>query len=150
MGIGNMLSVFDISGSGLSAERMRMNVIANNIANANATDTPEGGPYRREQVEFAAVLNESMKNGGVNGVNGAERLGGVKVKGIVKSQDPFTVQYMPGHPKADAKGFVNMPNVAVATEMVDLITASRAYEANLAVINSSKDMSTKALSIIGR
>ena len=63
MGMGNMLSVFDISGSGLSAERMRMNVIANNIANANATDTPEGGPYRREQVEFAAVLNESMKMG---------------------------------------------------------------------------------------
>ena len=147
MGMGNMLSVFDISGSGLSAERMRMNVIANNIANANATDTPEGGPYRREQVEFAAVLNESMKNGGVNG---AERLGGVKVKGIVKSQDPFTVQYMPGHPKADAKGFVNMPNVTMATEMVDLITASRAYEANLAVINSSKDMSNRALSIIGR
>jgi len=149
MGIGNMLSVFDISGSGLSAERMRMNVIANNIANANATDTPEGGPYRREQVEFAAVLNESMKNG-VNSVNGAERLGGVKVKGIVKSQDPFSVQYMPGHPNADAKGFVNMPNVAVATEMVDLITASRSYEANLAVINSSKDMNNKALSIIGR
>ncbi|MBI5308031.1 MAG: flagellar basal body rod protein FlgC [Planctomycetes bacterium] len=147
MGIGNMLSVFDISGSGLSAERMRMNVIANNIANANATDTPEGGPYRREQVEFAAVLNESMKNGGVNG---AERLGGVKVKGIVKSQDPFTVQYMPGHPKADAKGFVSMPNIQVATEMVDLITASRSYEANLAVINSSKDMNNKALSIIGR
>lgn len=147
MGIDNMLSVFDISGSGLAAERVRMNVIANNIANANATDTPEGGPYRREQVEFSAILNESMKSGGING---AERLGGVKIKGIVKSQDPFTVQYMPGHPKADAKGFVNMPNIAVATEMVDLITASRSYEANLAVINSSKDMSTKALSIIGR
>lgn len=147
MGIDNMLSVFDISGSGLAAERVRMNVIANNIANANATDTPEGGPYRREQVEFSAILNESMKSGGINGV---ERLGGVKIKGIVKSQDPFTVQYMPGHPKADAKGFVNMPNIAVATEMVDLITASRSYEANLAVINSSKDMSTKALSIIGR
>ncbi|MEK7289697.1 MAG: flagellar basal body rod protein FlgC [Planctomycetota bacterium] len=149
MGIGNMLSVFDISGSGLSAERVRMNVIANNIANANATDTPEGGPYRREQVEFSAVLNE-LQNGGVKGVNGSERLGGVKVKGIVKSQDPFSVQYMPGHPKADAKGFVNMPNVQVATEMVDLITASRSYEANLAVINSTKDMNAKALSLIGR
>ncbi|MEK6728814.1 MAG: flagellar basal body rod protein FlgC [Planctomycetota bacterium] len=149
MGIGNMLSVFDISGSGLSAERMRMNVIANNIANANATDTPEGGPYRREQVEFSAVLNE-LQNGGSKGISGSERLGGVKVKGIVKSQDPFSVQYMPGHPKADAKGFVNMPNVQVATEMVDLITASRSYEANLAVINSTKDMNAKALSLIGR
>ncbi len=149
MGMGKILSAFDISCSGLSAERMRMNVIANNIANANATDTPEGGPYRREQVEFSAVLNE-LQNGGFAGISGSERLGGVKVKGIVKSQDPFSVQYMPGHPKADAKGFVNMPNVQVATEMVDLITASRSYEANLAVINSTKDMNTKALSLIGR
>lgn len=149
MGMGKILSAFDISCSGLSAERMRMNVIANNIANANATDTPEGGPYRREQVEFSAVLNE-LQNGVAKGVSGSERLGGVKVKGIVKSQDPFSVQYMPGHPKADAKGFVNMPNVQVATEMVDLITASRSYEANLAVINSTKDMNSKALSLIGR
>ena len=147
MGIDNMFSVFDISGSGLSAERVRMNVIANNIANANATETPEGGPYRREQVEFSSLLSKAMKN---SDIKGAERLGGVKVQQIVKSEEPFNKVFIPGHPKADANGFVNMPNVSVMMEMVDLVTASRAYEANLAVINSSKDMNNKALSIIGK
>ena len=147
MSIDNMFSVFDISGSGLSAERVRMNVIANNIANANATETPEGGPYRREQVEFSSLLSKAMKN---SDIKGAERLGGVKVQQIVKSAEPFNKVYIPGHPKADANGFVNMPNVSVMMEMVDMVTASRAYEANLAVINSSKDMNNKALSIIGK
>ena len=147
MGIDNMLSIFDISGSGLSAERIRMNVIANNIANANATETPEGGPYRREQVEFSSIFNKAMKN---NDIKGAERLGGVKVQRIVRSDEPFNKVYIPGHPKADAKGFVDMPNVSVIMEMVDLVTATRSYEANLAVINSSKDMSSRALSIIGK
>src|SRR5574337_703804 len=147
MGMESMFSAFDISGSGLSAERIRMNVIANNIANANATETPEGGPYRREQVEFSSALNETMKNGTIKGT---ERLGGVKVQQIVKSTEPFNKVYIPGHPKADAKGFVNMPNVSVMMEMVDLVTATRSYEANLAVINSSKDMNNRALSIIGK
>ena len=75
MGIDNMFSVFDISGSGLSAERVRMNVIANNIANANATETPEGGPYRREQVEFSSLLSKAMKN---SDIKGAERLGALR------------------------------------------------------------------------
>ncbi|KKO18276.1 MAG: flagellar basal body rod protein FlgC [Candidatus Brocadia sp.] len=147
MGMENMFSVFDISSSGLSAERIRMNVIANNIANANATETLEGGPYRREQVEFSSVLNKTMRN---NNIKGTERLGGVKVQRIVKSNEPFNRIYIPGHPKADAKGFVDMPNVSVMMEMVDLVTATRSYEANLAVINSTKDMSSRALSIIGK
>lgn len=147
MGMENMFSVFDISSSGLSAERIRMNVIANNIANANATETLEGGPYRREQVEFSSVLNKTMRN---NNIKGTERLGGVKVQRIVKSNEPFNRIYIPGHPKADAKGFVDMPNVSVIMEMVDLVTATRSYEANLAVINSTKDMSSRALSIIGK
>lgn len=147
MGMDSMFSIFDISGSGLSAERIRMNVIANNIANANATETPEGGPYRREQVEFLSVFNTAMRNGNLNG---AERVGGVKVQKIVKSTEPFNKVYIPGHPKADAKGFVEMPNVNVMMEMVDLVTATRSYEANLAVMNSSKDMNNRALSIIGK
>ncbi|MEP9412119.1 MAG: flagellar basal body rod protein FlgC [Candidatus Brocadia sp.] len=147
MGIDSTLSVLDISGSGLSAERIRMNVIANNIANANATETPEGGPYRREQVEFSSVLNRTMQK---SNVKGTERLGGVKVQRILKSTEPFNRVYIPGHPKADAKGFVEMPNVSVMMEMVDLVTATRSYEANLAVINSSKEMNNRALSIIGK
>lgn len=147
MGMDSVLSVFDISSSGLSAERIRMNVIANNIANANATETPEGGPYRREQVEFSSVLNKTIQKGDVKGT---ERLGGVKVQRILKSTEPFNKVYLPGHPKADAKGFVEMPNVSVMMEMVDLVTATRSYEANLAVINSSKEMNNRALSIIGK
>jgi flagellar basal-body rod protein FlgC len=147
MGMDSMFSIFDISGSGLSAERVRMNVIANNIANASSTDSPEGGPYRKEQVEFQSLLNDTMKN---SMVEGSERLGGVKVKGVIKSAEPFNKIYIPGHPKADENGYVEMPNVNVMTEMVDLVTASRSYEANLAVINSSKDMSNRALSIIGK
>lgn len=147
MGVENMFSVLDISSSGLSAERIRMNVIANNIANANATETPEGGPYRRELVEFSSILNKTMKN---NNIKGAERLGGVKVQRIMKSNEPFNKVYNPGHPKADTKGFVDMPNVSVMMEMVDLVTATRSYEANLAVINSTKDMSNRALTIIGK
>ncbi len=147
MGMNNVFSAFDISASGLAAERIRMNVIANNIANANTTDGPEGGPYRKEQVVFSSVLNQAMKN---TDVKGMERLGGVKVQNIIKSTEPFNKIYIPGHPKADEKGFVEMPNVNTVSEMVDLVTASRSYEANLAVINSAKDMSNKALSIIGR
>ncbi len=147
MGTDGIFSVFDISSSGLSAERVRMNVIANNIANANATETPEGGPYRKEQVEFASVLNRTVDSGNIKGM---ERLGGVKVQKIIKSMEPFNKVFIPGHPKADEKGFVEMPNVSVMTEMVDLITSTRAYEANLAVINSSKDMANRALSIIGK
>ncbi len=147
MGMNNVFSAFDISASGLAAERIRMNVIANNIANANTTDGPEGGPYRKEQVVFSSVLNQAMKNSNVKGM---ERLGGVKVQNVIKSTEPFNKIYIPGHPKADEKGMVEMPNVNTVSEMVDLVTASRSYEANLAVINSAKDMSNKALSIIGR
>ncbi|MBM4055527.1 MAG: flagellar basal body rod protein FlgC [Planctomycetes bacterium] len=147
MGMDNVFSALDISASGLTAERIRMNVIANNIANANATKSPDGGPYRREQVEFQSVLNEAS---GMNDLEGMERLGGVKVSKIMKSKEPFNKVFVPGHPQADENGFVEMPNVNIATEMVDLVTASRSYEANLAVINSSKDITNQALSIIGR
>lgn len=146
MSFDKVFSALDISASGLTAERIRMNVIANNIANANATQTPEGGPYKREQVEFISVLKDEMSCS----IKGAERLGGVKVNKIFQSKEPFNNVYIPGHPQADDKGFVKMPNVNVTMEMVDLVTATRAYEANLAVINSSKDMTNKALSIIGK
>ncbi|WP_347273988.1 flagellar basal body rod protein FlgC [Candidatus Kuenenia sp.] len=147
MGISKVFSALDISATGLTAERIRMNVIANNIANANATNSPDGGPYRREQVEFQSILNKAAN---LSDIDGMERLGGVKVSNIMKSNEPFNKVFIPGHPQADENGFVEMPNVNIATEMVDLVTASRSYEANLAVINSSKDITNQALSIIGR
>ena len=141
-----IFSVLDISASGLSAERMRMNVIANNLANAQSTESPDGGPYRREQVEFASLLRRSLDNH----IPGEELLGGVKVRGIVKSTEPFSKIYMPGHPKADKDGMVEMPNVSVVNEMVDMVTASRAYEANLAVMTTSKEMINKTLNAFSR
>ncbi len=134
-----MFSVFNISASGLTAERLRMDIISNNIANANSTRTESGGPYRRELPVFATILERELaKNTVANGV---------KVVGIVKDNSPFKMVYDPGHPDSNAQGYVEMPNVEVVKEMVDLITASRAYEANIAVINAAKNAAAKALEI---
>ena len=139
-------SALDISASGLSAERMRMSVIASNIANAQVTETPDGGPYKRQQVEFASELKRSMMSGSAKNAD----LSGVKVKGIVDSKEPPNIMYIPGHPKADKDGFVRMPNVSISREMVDLMAASRSYEANTAVISTLRKMTDKALNIIRR
>ena len=140
------LSVLDISGSGLTAERIKMGVIASNIANAQVTETSDGGPYKRKEVEFATVLNKSM----IGGKNHKLMLNGVNIKGITESKSPPNLVHMPGHPQANKDGFVSMPNVSVAKEMVDMISASRAYEANTSVISSFRKMSERALSIIRR
>src|SRR3569833_4595604 len=129
-----------ISASGMTAERLRMDVIANNIANANTTRTAGGGPYRRQEVlyssggsSFGDMLESRMGNGSAT-------LHGVNVKGIVQDQTPFKQVYDPGHPDADAQGYVSMPNVDSVTEMVDLISASRAYEANVTAMSSAKTL----------
>ena len=139
-------SALDISASGLSAERMRMSVIASNIANAQVTETPDGGPYKRQQVEFASELKRSMMRSSAKNAN----LSGVKVKGVVDSKESPNIMYIPGHPKADKEGFVRMPNVSISREMVDLMAASRSYEANTAVISTLRKMADKALNIIRR
>jgi flagellar basal-body rod protein FlgC len=141
-----VFSGLDISASGLSAERMRMSVIANNIANAQVTETPDGGPYKRQQVEFANELKRAMLGRSVKNAN----LSGVKVKGIAESKEAPNIMYIPGHPKADENGFVKMPNVSISKEMVDLIAASRSYEANTAVISTFRKMAERALNIIRR
>jgi flagellar basal-body rod protein FlgC len=138
-----LFSVFDISSSGLSAERTRMTVIANNIANAQTTRTPEGGPYRRQLVVFSAALDEEL----ARQRRGEPPLCGVQVARIVRSTEPFQRIYMPGHPDADAEGYVAMPNVNTVYEMVDMMSASRAYQANLAVINTFREMLSRTLAI---
>ncbi len=140
------LSVLDISASGLSAERVKMGVIASNIANAQVTETSNGGPYKRKEVEFATVLNKSL----IGGKNHELMLNGVRIKGVTESKSPPNMVHMPGHPQANKDGFVSMPNVSVAKEMVDMIAASRSYEANTSVITSFRKMSERALSIIRR
>ncbi len=129
----------DISASGMSAERQRMEVVAHNIANANSTSTPEGGPYRRQQLVFAAALDAT---GAVDG------LGGVEVVGMRADATPGPKIKMPGHPNADADGMVEMPNVKLPNEMVDLITASRSYEANLKALTTFKQMIEQTLQLL--
>lgn len=129
---------FDISASGLSAQRLRMDTIANNLANVNTTRTERGGPYRRQMPVFQAREDFAAR---------MTRLQGVRAVAIVEDTDPPRLVYDPAHPDADADGYVRMPNVNVVTEMVDMISASRAYEANIAALNAAKAMAMKALEI---
>jgi flagellar basal-body rod protein FlgC len=133
-----------ISASGLSAERVRMEVIANNIANANTTRTEDGGPYERRRVIFETVLHDAA-NGNPAGFG---ELQGVRVAGIQRdSSDPILI-YQPGHPDANPDGYVSMPNINLANEMVDLITANRGYEANLRVMRSFREMIQQTLVLL--
>jgi flagellar basal-body rod protein FlgC len=145
-----MFDAFDISASALTAERMRMDVTAENLANAQTTRTANGGPYRRKEV----VLQEVEQGGGFAGSlrtamgAGSGRPGGVEVAGIAEDSSPNKMVYDPGHPDADANGYVAMPNVDSVTEMVDLISASRAYEANVTAMQSAKTMFSKTLDLL--
>lgn len=140
MGFGNILSTTDVSATGLAAERLRMEVIANNIANANTTRTSEGGPFRRREVVFATAL-EGLAN---------DEFGGVRVAGIQPDDSELPRVYRPGHPDADDGGYVTMPNVSLSNEMVDLITASRAYDANLRSLRTFRELVENALSLLQR
>lgn len=136
------MSMFDalrISASGMTAERLRMDVIAENLANANTTRTPGGGPYQRKEVVLEA---------GAGGASFADALAGVRVAAIVPDPSPPRRVYDPGHPDADAQGYVTLPNVSPVTEMVDLITASRGYEADVQAMNAAKQMFLRALDIL--
>ncbi len=135
------LTALDISGSGLHAERIRMNVIANNLANANSTRTPEGGPFRRQMVVLRGIEVKDPDN--------IQNLG-VQVTGVVDDLRPFPLVYNPGHPDANADGYVQMPNVSTVEEMVDMITALRAYEANITAIGINKVMVSQSLNIIAQ
>ncbi len=143
MAFEDLLSATGISASGLSAERLRMEVVANNIANAFSTRSANGGPFRRREVLFAAVLNQHLRPR----VPGTEQLGGVRIVGIEEDLSEFNRVHNPGHPDADAEGYVLMPNVQLPIEMVNLITASRAYEANLRVLQSFRQMAEQSFSL---
>lgn len=144
MSLDRMFGAMNISASGAAAERLRMEVVANNIANASSTRTPEGGPFRRHDVVFATVLREQMNSG----VPEHQRLGGVRVLGIVEDPSELPRVYNPGHPDADQDGMVTMPNVKLPIEMVNLVTATRAYEANLRMMQSFREMAEQSISLI--
>lgn len=131
----SVFSSIDVSATGLSAERLRMEVIANNVANANSTSGPGGTPFRRQEVVFAAAMNDAQK-------------GGVEVVGIQEDTSELPKIYKPSHPHADANGFVTMPNVVVANEMVDMMVANRSYEANLNAIKTYQQMAQNTLELL--
>lgn len=142
------LKALDTGASALTAQRLRMDTISQNIANANTTRTENGTPYRRKVVLFQekegnAPFSEYLKN-----AEGAASAGnGVRVSSIVEDNAPFKMVYDPGNPEANEQGYVEMPNVDIVTEMVNMISATRSYEANVTAINSTKSMSIKALEI---
>jgi flagellar basal-body rod protein FlgC len=127
------MSSIDTSASGLSAQRKRLDLIAENIANAETTRTSRGGPYRRKAPVFFALPNGKGT--------------GVRVLGVIEDPRPPRMEHRPGHPDADANGYVAMPNVNVLEEMVDMVSATRSYEANVAALNNAKAMVRKALEI---
>lgn len=141
-----MLRLLDISASGLSAQRLRMDIIADNIANAQTTRPAGEAPFYRRYPVFAPLGAESF--GALLNRQMGRQQPGVKVASIAEDRvTPGESIYDPGHPHADGNGYVQMPNVNVVNEMVNMISASRAYEANVTVINATKSMAAKALEI---
>ncbi len=136
----------ETSASGLTAERLRMDLISENVANANTTRTDNGEPYRRQFPIFMEREGTQVPPF-AGGTSGGGEGKGVRVLAIGNDPSPFKKVHDPSHPDADEKGYVSLPNVNVIREMVDLITASRAYEANITVLNSAKGMMTKAIEI---
>lgn len=137
-----MLSALNASASALNAERARIEVAVSNLANAESTRGADGQPYRRRDVVLAAVPQNSFED--ALGQAGAV---GVQVVGIVEDQAPFRRRYDPSHPDADGEGFVAMPNVDTPEEMVNMLSASRAYQANLSAIGLMRELVQKALEI---
>jgi len=131
----SLFSIFDILGSAMTAQSKRLNVSASNMANADSVVGPDGEPYRARQVVFR-----------VNQAPGQE-IGGVQVSDVVESNAPDRMVYEPGNPLADARGYVRMPNVDVVGEMVNTISASRSYQANVEVLNTAKALMLKTLTL---
>lgn len=141
----SFFTAIDASASGLTAERLRLDTIANNIANINTTRTPQGGPYRRQQVVFESALqDQGLWTKGARGSLGS----GVRVAGIAADNSPPIMVYNPEHPDANQEGYVATPSINIVREMVDLISASRSYEANITALNAAKSMTMRSLDIL--
>ena len=161
----NFLNSFDISGYGLSAQRVRVNVISSNIANAQTTRTEEGGPYKRREVVFKAINFNDVYNNALSQTTQSHRyedpldegefgkkvnpaIMSVEVEKIVRDDSKPKMKYDPKHPDADANGYVAYPNINPVIEMADLVEATRSYQANVAAFQSSKEMANSAISLL--
>lgn len=137
----SLLTAIDVNASGLKAQRQRVEVSSANLANSQTTRTEEGGPYRRKDVIFQAVSFGNAFDAAARGLNGVE------VIGVADDPAEFDRRYEPGHPDADAEGYVAYPNVSAIEEMANLVEASRSYEANISAVNIIKTMITRTLEI---
>lgn len=142
----NLLSAISVSASGMSAQRQRTELLVENLANSDTTRTPEGGPYRRKDVvfaadpsagEFSSVFDDQMNQPAT----------GVRVERVVTDTQPPEKRYLPGHPDADADGYVSFPRMNPAEDMVDLLNASRSYQANVSAISAVKDMIQRSMDL---
>jgi flagellar basal-body rod protein FlgC len=131
----SLFNIFNVAGSGMAAQSQRLNVVASNLANADSTTSANGQPYKAKQVVFSTTSVDA---------SGAQ---GVKVAQVIEDTSPMKMVYDPKHPMADAQGYVAMPNVNVVDEMVNMISASRAYQNNVDVLNTSKSLLLKTLTI---
>jgi flagellar basal-body rod protein FlgC len=138
----SLITAIDISASGLSAQRARVEMTSANVANAQTTRTAEGGPYRRKDVVFQTMTFDSAMEIALQ-----DKPEGVEVTDVVTDPTPFDRRYEPGHPDADSEGYVSYPNVNVIGEMIDLASAARSYEANLSAMNIAKALISKTLEI---
>jgi flagellar basal-body rod protein FlgC len=151
-----MFDAIDIAGSGLSAERVRMDVTSENLANAQTTRTASGQPYQRQEVilqqagsnDFGATLAGAMGASAGSGAQLGQTPGGVEVAGIVADKTPDELVYNPGSPEANAKGYVKMPDVNTVTEMTDLISESRSYQSDVTAMQTAKSMFTATLGLL--
>ena len=143
----DFLSGFRIAGSGMAAQRARMNTINSNIANINTTKTPEGGPYRRKDVVFESVSDGVSFGDVLTTTDPKKDFNRVQVSDVIYDNKGPLMKYEPGHPDANADGFVAYPNINLMEEMTNLIQANRSYEANVQAVQATKDMALSALEI---
>ncbi|KVW41738.1 flagellar basal body rod protein FlgC [Burkholderia ubonensis] len=137
----SLMNIFGVAGSALSAQSQRLNVTASNIANADSATGPDGKPYKAKQVVFAADPQGRARTASGQGV------GGVRVAKVIDDPSPMKSTYDPANPAADANGYVQMPNVDPVQEMVNMISASRSYQANVETLNTAKQLMLKTLTI---
>jgi flagellar basal-body rod protein FlgC len=144
----DLFKIFSVSGSGMAAQRSRMTVVAGNLANSETSRTPEGGPYRRRNIIFQAVPTDGEFAAQFDKLSdGGAEAQGVEVVGVKASNRPPRVIFDANHPDANAEGYVAMPNINPMEEMVDMLSAVRSYEANLATYNTTKSLIRKILDI---